>query len=78
MEVEAKIDRYVANPGQALSYMMGRLEIQRMRADAQRARGPVRYSPVPRRGLDQRDPADAGVGIGGARLGRYPAVSVPL
>ncbi|SFB64046.1 Uncharacterized conserved protein, DUF885 familyt [Amycolatopsis marina] len=39
VEIEAETDRYTANPGQALSYMVGRLEIQRMRADAERALG---------------------------------------
>jgi uncharacterized protein (DUF885 family) len=33
------VDRYVANPGQALGYMVGRLEIQRVRAEAERALG---------------------------------------
>jgi uncharacterized protein (DUF885 family) len=39
LEVEAEIDRYVATPGQALSYMVGRLEIQRIRAAAESALG---------------------------------------
>ncbi|WP_020660612.1 DUF885 domain-containing protein [Amycolatopsis benzoatilytica] len=39
IEIEAEIDRYVANPGQALSYMVGRLEIQRVRAEAEAALG---------------------------------------
>jgi uncharacterized protein (DUF885 family) len=39
VEIEAEVDRYAANPGQALSYMVGRLEIQRVRADAERALG---------------------------------------
>ncbi|OZM74662.1 DUF885 domain-containing protein [Amycolatopsis antarctica] len=39
LEIEAEIDRYVANPAQALSYMVGRLEIERVRADAAEALG---------------------------------------
>jgi len=39
LEIEAEVDRYVANPGQALGYMVGRLEIQRLRADAEAALG---------------------------------------
>ena len=34
-----EIDRYLSMPGQAVSYMIGRLEIQRMRADAERTIG---------------------------------------
>ena len=35
-EVETEIDRYISSmPGQALAYMIGRLEIQRMRTDAE-------------------------------------------
>jgi uncharacterized protein (DUF885 family) len=32
--VAAEIDRYIADPGQATSYLVGRLEIERLRADA--------------------------------------------
>jgi uncharacterized protein (DUF885 family) len=39
MEIEAEIDRYAGCPGQALSYMVGRLEIQRIRREAERALG---------------------------------------
>ncbi|MFE0024910.1 DUF885 domain-containing protein [Amycolatopsis sp. NPDC059021] len=39
LEVEAEVDRYVSIPGQALGYMVGRLEIQRLRAEAERALG---------------------------------------
>jgi uncharacterized protein (DUF885 family) len=34
-----EVDRYLSFPGQALSYMIGRLEIQRMRAEAEAALG---------------------------------------
>ncbi len=39
VEIEAEVDRYIAFPGQALSYMVGRLEIQRIRTDAEAALG---------------------------------------
>ncbi|TVT26256.1 DUF885 domain-containing protein [Amycolatopsis rhizosphaerae] len=39
MEIEAEIDRYAGCPGQALSYMVGRLEILRIRDEAERALG---------------------------------------
>lgn len=32
--IEADVDRYIAEPGQATSYMIGRLEIERIRRDA--------------------------------------------
>ncbi|MFS8103791.1 DUF885 domain-containing protein [Lentzea alba] len=33
-EIQAEIDRYIEMPGQALAYMVGRLEIQRVREEA--------------------------------------------
>jgi uncharacterized protein (DUF885 family) len=39
VEIESEIDRYIADPGQALAYMVGRLEIQRIRALAQQRLG---------------------------------------
>jgi uncharacterized protein (DUF885 family) len=39
LEVDQETDRYIADPGQALAYMVGRLEIQRIRAAAERAMG---------------------------------------
>ncbi|HKS47891.1 MAG TPA: DUF885 domain-containing protein [Amycolatopsis sp.] len=39
LEIEKEIDRYAGCPGQALSYLVGRLEIQRMRAEAEAALG---------------------------------------
>jgi uncharacterized protein (DUF885 family) len=38
--VTSEIDRYAVLPGQALAYMVGRLEIQRIRASAEVALGP--------------------------------------
>ena len=35
LQVEGEIDRYVGVPGQALGYMIGRLEIEKIRADAE-------------------------------------------
>ena len=37
--IAAEIDRYAVTPGQALAYMIGRLEIQRMRREAETALG---------------------------------------
>ncbi len=37
--VRPEIDRYVVSPGQATSYMIGRLEIQRLRREAERRQG---------------------------------------
>src|SRR5262249_1965948 len=34
-----EIDRYIVTPGQATSYMVGRLEIQRMRREAEQRQG---------------------------------------
>ena len=38
-QVEGEIDRYIGSPGQALGYMMGRLEIDRIRAGAEEKLG---------------------------------------
>ncbi len=37
--VAAEVDRYATTPGQALAYMLGRLEIQRIRREAEEALG---------------------------------------
>jgi uncharacterized protein (DUF885 family) len=37
--VENEVDRYIAWPGQALGYMVGRLEIARLRAETERRLG---------------------------------------
>lgn len=39
LDIRNEVDRYIAYPGQALSYMVGRLEIQRMRLEATKALG---------------------------------------
>jgi uncharacterized protein (DUF885 family) len=38
-QIVGEIDRYLSLPGQAVSYMIGRLEIDRMRTDAEAALG---------------------------------------
>jgi len=40
-QIVPEVDRYAVTPGQALAYMIGRLEIQRMRRDAEVALGPA-------------------------------------
>jgi uncharacterized protein (DUF885 family) len=37
--IEGEVDRYIGMPGQACSYMIGRLEIQRMRREAEKKMG---------------------------------------
>lgn len=39
-EVEAEVDRYIILPGQATAYMLGMLEIRRLRNEAERALEP--------------------------------------
>jgi uncharacterized protein (DUF885 family) len=39
IDVESEIDRYIAYPGQALSYMTGRLELERLRGHAEQTLG---------------------------------------
>jgi uncharacterized protein (DUF885 family) len=39
LDATIEVDRYIAMPGQALSYMIGQLEIQRWRRDAEHAEG---------------------------------------
>ncbi|MFE2756434.1 DUF885 domain-containing protein [Actinosynnema sp. NPDC059335] len=39
VEIENEVDRYIAAPGQALAYMVGRLELRRIRAAAEAALG---------------------------------------
>ena len=40
-EITEEIDRYIATPGQALSYMLGRLEIESLRAESEARLGPA-------------------------------------
>jgi len=37
--IEDEVDRYIGIPGQALAYMIGRLEIQRIRSEAEEQMG---------------------------------------
>jgi uncharacterized protein (DUF885 family) len=39
-EVESEVDRYISWPGQAVGYMVGALEIERLRAETERRLGP--------------------------------------
>jgi uncharacterized protein (DUF885 family) len=41
VDVQSEVDRYIEVPGQALSYMVGRLEIQRLRTRASDELGPA-------------------------------------
>jgi uncharacterized protein (DUF885 family) len=38
-QVVGEIDRYISNPGQALGYMMGRIEIDQIRSQAETTLG---------------------------------------
>jgi len=38
-QIEAEVDRYIGLPAQALSYMIGRIELQRLRTEAERDLG---------------------------------------
>ena len=68
-----EVDRYICNPGQATSYMIGRLEIQRMRARGRAAAGrALRRPEVPLGGARQRLPAARRARPGGRRA---PALS---
>ena len=65
VDIEQETDRYIADPGQALAYMVGRLEIERMRDAAERALGER---------FDIRGFHDAVVGNGELPLGALSAV----
>ena len=64
---EAEVDRYIAVPGQATAYMIGNLEIRRLRDEAKQKLGvALRHSRLPRRGPRGRQYA----ALGAAREGR--------
>jgi len=78
-EIETEVDRYIAWPGQALSYYMGELAFQNARARAEKALGPkfnirawhdavLQLGSVPLPVIDQR--TDAFIKSGGK--GPYP------
>jgi uncharacterized protein (DUF885 family) len=39
-DAEAEVERYIANPGQALGYKIGQLKIRELRTQAEKALGP--------------------------------------
>jgi uncharacterized protein (DUF885 family) len=64
-DIEVEIDRYISDPGQACAYMMGRLEIQRVRAWAEQRLGDR---------FDIRGFHDTVLGVGGVPLGLLQGV----
>jgi uncharacterized protein (DUF885 family) len=60
VEIESEVDRYIADPGQALAYMVGRLEILRIRREAEAALGDA---------FDIRAFHDTVLGSGGLPMG---------
>ena len=78
-EIETEVDRYIGWPGQALSYYIGELTIERSRAKAEKGtRREVRYPGLPRYRAEPRLGADAGARGANRSLhrgGRQGAVS---
>ena len=64
-DIEVEIDRYISDPGQALAYMIGRLEILRVRGLAEAELGDR---------FDIRGFHDAVLGVGGVPLGLFEHV----
>ena len=60
VEIESEVDRYISDPGQALAYMVGRLEILRIRREAEAALGDA---------FDIRAFHDTVLGSGGLPMG---------
>ncbi|HEV7908906.1 MAG TPA: DUF885 family protein [Pseudonocardiaceae bacterium] len=46
-EIQSEPDRYIEEPAQALSHVVGRQEIQRLRGEAERKPGPLGPQGVP-------------------------------
>ena len=70
-DVEAEVERYFVDPGQALAYKAGMLEILALREKARVALGPrFRSQAVPQRGADARRAAAHRAAPRGGRLGR--------
>lgn len=89
VDVQAETDRYIEWPGQALSYLVGRLEIQRLRALAERELGAtfdlaafhdlvLANGPVPMTALAELVRNWLGTGkSGGPREPKLPGPTVP-
>ncbi len=77
LDAEIETDRYIAWPGQALSYMIGQREILSLRAAAGGARRrPLRPQGLPRRGHRSRLAAARRVARAAAGLGRAQIVAL--
>ena len=87
--IKSEVERYILNPGQATSYKIGMITIQKLRDEAKAALGDkFRLSRLPRHGARRRRAADAGAagqsapldrsaegGAGGSQGGRVRSTS---
>ena len=69
--IKSEIERYILRPGQATSYKIGMITIQKLRDEAKAALGDkFDYPHLPRHGARRRRAADAGAGGQSAPLDR--------